>query len=271
MTSDAKIGLLLGLVFIFLIAFVINGLPRFSNDKNNNELTSNMVQVQNGPPAIAAKERKAINETARRAAARLETAQGQNAEQGVRYSRPLPKTTAAAKNGSVVKPDLLKEQKKKSGDVKSSRGEWPKVYVVQSGDNLAVIAKKFYGAEEGNRLKNIEWIYQANARNLVSPDEVSEGQKLFIPAPPGVGTQSIVSAGSSDERAEPVKLKQSSKKQKVRRGGFYVVKDGDSLWRIASEQLGDGTRYEEIAELNSKIIAEEDVLVVGMRLRLPAR
>ena len=29
MTSDAKIGLLLGLVFIFIIAFVINGLPRF--------------------------------------------------------------------------------------------------------------------------------------------------------------------------------------------------------------------------------------------------
>ena len=27
MTSDAKIGLLLGLVFIFVIAFVINGLP----------------------------------------------------------------------------------------------------------------------------------------------------------------------------------------------------------------------------------------------------
>ena len=27
MTSDAKIGLLLGLIFIFVIAFVINGLP----------------------------------------------------------------------------------------------------------------------------------------------------------------------------------------------------------------------------------------------------
>jgi len=29
MTSDAKIGLLLGLVFIIIIAFVINGLPDF--------------------------------------------------------------------------------------------------------------------------------------------------------------------------------------------------------------------------------------------------
>ena len=37
MTSDAKIGLLLGLVFIFIIAFVINGLPRFRNATDSNE------------------------------------------------------------------------------------------------------------------------------------------------------------------------------------------------------------------------------------------
>ena len=43
MTSDAKIGLLLGLVFIFIIAFVINGLPRFRQAANGNELTTNMV------------------------------------------------------------------------------------------------------------------------------------------------------------------------------------------------------------------------------------
>ena len=40
MTSDAKVGLLLGLFFIFVIAFIINGLPRFRSDTNNNELTT---------------------------------------------------------------------------------------------------------------------------------------------------------------------------------------------------------------------------------------
>jgi hypothetical protein len=34
MTSDAKVGLLLGLFFIFVIAFIINGLPRFRSDTN---------------------------------------------------------------------------------------------------------------------------------------------------------------------------------------------------------------------------------------------
>ena len=46
MTSDAKIGLLLGLVFIFIIAFVINGVPNFYSDKNNNELTTTMFNSQ---------------------------------------------------------------------------------------------------------------------------------------------------------------------------------------------------------------------------------
>jgi hypothetical protein len=40
MTSDAKVGLLLGLFFIFVIAFIINGLPRFRSDTNSNELTT---------------------------------------------------------------------------------------------------------------------------------------------------------------------------------------------------------------------------------------
>ena len=57
MTSDAKIGLLLGLVFIFIIAFLINGLPSF-HSRNNNELTTNGVGLQNNPPGLAARERQ---------------------------------------------------------------------------------------------------------------------------------------------------------------------------------------------------------------------
>ncbi|MHC4521263.1 MAG: hypothetical protein ACYTAS_21930, partial [Planctomycetota bacterium] len=40
MTSDAKIGLLLGLVFIFVIAFIINGLPNFGNRSQSAEAAS---------------------------------------------------------------------------------------------------------------------------------------------------------------------------------------------------------------------------------------
>jgi len=58
MTSDAKIGLLLGLVFIFAIAFIINGLPRFAERGGHSELTTNMAGPHKEKP-IAANERAA--------------------------------------------------------------------------------------------------------------------------------------------------------------------------------------------------------------------
>jgi hypothetical protein len=34
MTADAKVGLLLGLFFIVIIAFLVNGLPNFIQEEN---------------------------------------------------------------------------------------------------------------------------------------------------------------------------------------------------------------------------------------------
>ncbi len=61
MTSDAKIGLLLGLVFIFIIAFVINGLPRFFDSSDSNELTTNLTAQPNYTPGIADSTRQAAH------------------------------------------------------------------------------------------------------------------------------------------------------------------------------------------------------------------
>jgi nucleoid-associated protein YgaU len=48
------------------------------------------------------------------------------------------------------------------------------------------------------------------------------------------------------------------------------VKEGDSLWKIANKLLGDGARYKDISRLNANILNDEDNLVVGMRLMIPA-
>ncbi len=49
----------------------------------------------------------------------------------------------------------------------------------------------------------------------------------------------------------------------------YVVKRGDSLWRIAMTQLGDPYRWPEILSLNRSMIADPDEIDIGWRLRLP--
>jgi nucleoid-associated protein YgaU len=49
------------------------------------------------------------------------------------------------------------------------------------------------------------------------------------------------------------------------------VQSGDSLWKIAAKQLGNGARFEEIASLNEDVLDGGEDLTVGMRLKLPTR
>ena len=46
----------------------------------------------------------------------------------------------------------------------------------------------------------------------------------------------------------------------------YTVQKGDSLWKIAQEQLGSGTRYTEIMQLNH---LSSDVIYPGQIFKLP--
>lgn len=51
----------------------------------------------------------------------------------------------------------------------------------------------------------------------------------------------------------------------------YVVRRGDSLWKIAQEHLGDGMRYREIVALNEAVLhGEPSFIDPGLTLRLPS-
>ena len=50
----------------------------------------------------------------------------------------------------------------------------------------------------------------------------------------------------------------------------YTVKRGDSLWKIAEERLGDGTRYVELVALNTAVLdGRPDFLLPGTVLKVP--
>lgn len=286
MASDAKIGLLLGLLFIFIIALVINGLPSFLENPGNNELTANMVSLQNNPPAIAAKEREVINlrEPVRKEPIMVKLPSAEN--QNIHIPRAVPEVAKTAsqaapveKEAAVVKVLVAAQavvEKDESPKIKPNKAVRPKSYVVREGDNLAEIAQKFYGSEEGNKKINIARIFEANRKALKSPDQIYVGQKLIIPplsvsaADKGeienVHSENKFAKAESDDRR---RLLANARRSAQNR--WYVVQEGDSLWQIAAEQLGDGNRYSEIAKINAGILEDEDTLSVGMRLRMPAR
>jgi len=269
MTSDTKIGLLLGLIFIFVIAFLIQGLPGFRQGRSSNELTYNLMGARLDASTLAARER-----TAQRRYMEpipyVEQPVDVGMDMRVRSSEPLPATPSpvsdyanqvvqevqSQKAEEMMNPNLLQRQQA------LRREAWPRTYVVQEGDNLAVIAKHFYGAQEGNREAAVQRIFAANRNQLASPDSLQIGQRLIIPAVPGQALQAVTDPVTGMRPVEPTKRRSAD-------GHWYVVSDGDSLWDIAAAKLGDGKRYPEIVRLNASVLSDENSLKPGMRLRLP--
>ncbi len=55
-------------------------------------------------------------------------------------------------------------------------------------------------------------------------------------------------------------------------GRIYTVKEGDSLWRIARDQLGDASRHPELAKLNEAVLdGDPDNLKPGQKIILPPK
>jgi len=293
MASDAKIGLLLGLVFIFIIALIINGLPSFNESENNNELTTKMVTQQNNPPAIAAKEREVINPRSLTWKNPTETASPSAGNQDVRLTTAVPETSqaivikdtmaeqaiAAAAKAVAAKDDSQKTSLNETKTISTSTSVSPKVYVVGKGDSLASIALKVYGSEHGNKKVNIAGIFEANRKLLKSPDELHIGQKLIIPplSVPVQDKNEVAKVFSEKEftKVESVGtrhlLANEYRPERQEQTSWHVVQEGDSLWQIASERLGDGNRYREIAKLNASVLDGQENLSVGMKLKMPAK
>jgi nucleoid-associated protein YgaU len=320
MTSDAKIGLLLGLVFIFIIAFVINGLPRFRSTTNGSELTTNMVSSQNDTHPIGSMERNApgvfnwTEEPAEQTVA-LETAEpAVEQKEDIRFKMELPDEISATRETSIIdiaeqnestaakedepaQPAQIAEQEQEAEKTAAvdpavepahakpavkkaepAKSAWPKFYVVTEDDSLGLVsvAKKFYGPEQGNKKINVDRIFETNRALLKSPDEVYVGQKLTIPPPATLQaetkeTQSSF-VGSIFETVKSIGRRSlSTDSDKAVQTVPYVVRQDDNLWRIATEQLGDGCRYKEISKINANILKNEHDLEVGMLLRIPVK
>jgi LysM repeat protein len=108
-------------------------------------------------------------------------------------------------------------------------------YTVKKGDTLWKIAQKTMGS--GNQYKAIMTL------NQLSSDKLKIGQVLKIKE----------KADSKEETSSPALVP-------------YTVKKGDTLWEIASDQLGSGKRYKEIMTASG---IDSENLKIGQVLKIP--
>jgi nucleoid-associated protein YgaU len=158
-----------------------------------------------------------------------------------------------------------------------------KEYTAQAGDSLSRIASRVMGA---NTKANRDAIVKANAGLQKNPELIIEGHKYQIPetvktaaspaepAPGAIPAEASARPAKAKTKAIPVtELVETLPASTPAPGGgnFYVVKENDTLWKIANEQLGSANAWRQIKDMNKDTLKGSDIVHVNMRLRLPPK
>ncbi len=142
----------------------------------------------------------------------------------------------------------------------STREPGPGEYRVREGDSLWTIAESELGSGTlMNRLK------EANADLLKgNPNRLKVGMILRIPSASGTPVRGAIAPPSTrpDLREESVPPDLVGKRT-------YRIKSGDSLWKIAERELGDGLKWQKIYDANRKRLPSKTDLKVGTVIVIP--
>ena len=288
MSKEAKIGLLLGLVFIIAIAIVLKGVHQNSNSDPGDLLAQNgQVKNQTAPGADHV-EGLDMQDAVRRFNENPEppTPEKPNTE------KPNLNVPAQDKTGPALDNVIDSNQTNQKDTVNQvpaiTTGGWPYPnteprairdlpgaesttpsrpvdnviatigkpesrheewsYVVKKDDKLWNIAQNELGS--GARWQEISLL-----NNLANPDTLKIGQTLRMPS----RQQRTPSSSDAIQSSGPATPGGS---------GEYIIRKGDSLWSIAQNELGNGARWPEIQRLNN--LPAENVLP-GQKIRLPDR
>lgn len=278
MTADAKVGLLLGLIFIVVIAFLINGLPKFLQAAPE-EVVTTQIDIPTAPDMIID---NPVVETARQMDNDIPLRRTTPPQQVVVLDDPSSQIDSVERrlaeqipSASVPVPDIVSDPEPVQQTTYQQSAQTPRYHVVQPGEMLPTIARKYYGQEDGNRRIIIEKLYEANKNVIDSPDKIRVNDKLVIPPLDELlngPKQTVTQVASANKKSsllsrfsnlfEPTASDKGDK--------YYVVQEGESLWSIAQKTLGDGKRYKDIMAINRNIKDPDDVKA-GMNLKIPQK
>jgi len=246
MTADAKVGLLLGLTFIVIISFLVNGLPGFFGAREAPAAFDTSIPRPRPNIVIPIPDEYDV---------RLAAAPPAGAPPLRKVEPPTEEVSFEIPSAASMTPSTA------AANEPEPRRRITR-YKVKKGESIARIAAKVYGAEIGAKASTIAAIVKAN--RLSAPDVIHIGQVLEMPD---------LTQADRPDKMSPGRLIEKAKEAVA--GTFngktieYTVKSGDCLSMISAKQLGTCKRVDEILKLNKDRINSPDDIVAGMVLKLP--
>jgi nucleoid-associated protein YgaU len=125
-------------------------------------------------------------------------------------------------------------------------------HTVASGETLQDISRKYFGT-------TTRWREIAEANPSVDPNRMKVGTKLTIPGGSSAGESSAASDSPDIARSD-------------RRGGSgksYTIASGDTLYRIAEKEYGNGNDWRRIYDANRDTLSSPQALKVGTTITIP--
>lgn len=131
-------------------------------------------------------------------------------------------------------------------------------HTVRAGDTILALARTYYG-----NIRYAKQLLDANP-HVVDPTALATGTEISLP---NVRISEPPPTAKTTPRPKPQPTKPAA-----RAGKSYTVAAGDTLYRIAMNRLGEGTRWTEIYDLNKSAIGDDPAaLKIGQILQLPPR
>jgi nucleoid-associated protein YgaU len=145
----------------------------------------------------------------------------------------------------------------------------------EPGDSVSRMAARYLG---GNTKVNRDLIVRANPSLQNDPNKVIVGKTYMIPtvadsAPAVTNVAAAPQQAQQDPFGQSQAPQQQSDPPAVASATeyFYTVREGDSLWKIANDQLGKPGAVAAIKELNKDTLRGGDTVYVGMKLKMPGK
>lgn len=140
-------------------------------------------------------------------------------------------------------------------------------YKAESGDSVTKIASKVYGTST-RALR--EAIINANPSLKENPNRIVVGRSYVIPpqtagAAPTNATAILPTPAPAAPTATQARTPEKTTEH------VYVVQQGDTLWSIARDEVGNAGAVAAIRDLNQEVLKGSDRVRPNMKLRLPAK